>query len=133
MIWQIGNCTPRDVYAMYPDPKPHINTIATMFQSLERKGYLTHQVKGRGYLYIPTMDQKDYGRGKFETFVSRYFGSSYMNVVSTLVREEKVTEEELEQFLRELKKRGVIHTLNEDALLIADMDALRRLAEDERA
>ena len=35
--------------------------------------------------------------------------------------------------LRELKKRGVIHTLNEDALLIADMDALRRLAEDERA
>lgn len=35
--------------------------------------------------------------------------------------------------LRELRKRGVIHTLNEDALLIADMDALRRLAEDERA
>ena len=63
MIWQIGNCTPRDVYALYPDPKPHINTIATMFQSLERKGYLTHQMKGRGYLYIPTMDQKDYGRG----------------------------------------------------------------------
>ena len=30
MIWQIGNCTPRDVYALYPDPKPHINTIATM-------------------------------------------------------------------------------------------------------
>lgn len=105
MIWQIGNCTPRDVYALYPDPKPHINTIATMFQSLERKGYLTHQMKGRGYLYIPTMDQKDYGRGKFETFVSRYFGNSYMNVVSTLVKEEKVSREELTEFLDRLKKQ----------------------------
>ena len=38
-IWQIGNCAPKDVLALYEEPKPHINTIATMFQMLEKKGY----------------------------------------------------------------------------------------------
>ena len=28
-IWQIGNCAPKDVLALYEEPKPHINTIAT--------------------------------------------------------------------------------------------------------
>ena len=35
--------------------------------------------------------------------------------------------------LRELRKRGVIHTLNERSLVIADMEALRRLAENGQA
>ena len=52
-IWQIGNCAPKDVLALYEEPKPHINTIATMFQMLEKKGYLTHEAKGRGYIYSP--------------------------------------------------------------------------------
>ena len=43
MIWQLGTCAPKDVLAIYPEPKPHINTVATMFQSLEKKGYLTHE------------------------------------------------------------------------------------------
>ena len=105
MIWQLGSCAPKDVRAMFPDPKPHINTVATMFQLLEKKGYLTHEQRGRGYLYRPAVKQDSYGRGKFEQFVRRYFGNSYMNVVSALVREEKVSEQELTDFLDNLKKQ----------------------------
>lgn len=104
-IWQIGKCTPKDVHANYDDPKPHINTIATMFQMLEKKGYLTHEPKGRGYLYEPIVDQEEYGKSKLGTFVERYFDKSYMKVVSTLVSEEKVSREELLQFLNELKEQ----------------------------
>ena len=89
MIWQLGSCAPKDVRAMFPDPKPHINTVATMFQLLEKKGYLTHEQRGRGYIYTPAV----------------YFGNSYMNVVSALVREEKVSEQELTDFLDNLKKQ----------------------------
>ena len=102
-IWQIGQCTPKDVVALYPEPKPHISTISTMFQILERKGYLTHEAKGRGYIYQPAVEQRSYGRGKLQSFVSRYFGNSYMNVVSALVQEEKVSQEELMAFLEKLK------------------------------
>lgn len=104
-IWQLGPCAPKDVVAMYDDPKPHISTVSTMFQSLERKEYLTHEAKGRGYIYIPAVEQSEYGKGILQSFVDRYFGNSYMNVVSALVQEEKVTQEELTEFLEELKRR----------------------------
>jgi len=104
MIWQLGTCAPKDVLAICPEPKPHINTVATMFQSLEKKGYLTHEAQGRGYVYMPVVKQREYGRSKLHSFVGRYFENSYLNVVSALVQEEKVSEQELLDFLNELKK-----------------------------
>ena len=105
MIWKIGPCAPKDVVAEYEEPKPHINTIATMFQSLERKGYLIHEAKGRGYIYSAVIAQEDYGRSKFSNFVNRYFDNSYMNVVSALVQEEKVSRSELLDFLKKLEEK----------------------------
>ena len=105
MIWKIGPCAPKDVVAEYEEPKPHINTIAKMFQSLERKGYLIHEAKGRGYIYSAAIAQEDYGRSKFSNFVNRYFDNSYMNVVSALVQEEKVSRSELLDFLKKLEEK----------------------------
>lgn len=105
MIWKIGPCAPKDVVAEYEEPKPHINTIATMFQSLERKGYLIHEAKGRGYIYSAAIAQEDYGRSKFTNFVNRYFDNSYMNVVSALVQEEKISKSELLDFLKKLEEK----------------------------
>ena len=105
MIWKIGPSAPKDVVAEYEEPKPHINTIATMFQSLERKGYLIHEAKGRGYIYSAAIAQEDYGRSKFSNFVNRYFDNSYMNVVSALVQEEKVSRSELLDFLKKLEEK----------------------------
>ena len=105
MIWKIGPCAPKDVVAEYEEPKPHINTIATMFQSLERKGYLIHEAKGRGYIYSAAIAQEDYGRSKCSNFVNRYFDNSYMNVVSALVQEEKVSRSELLDFLKKLEEK----------------------------
>lgn len=103
-IWAYGPCAPKDIVNLYDDPKPHVNTVATMFQSLERKGFLTHVVRGRGYIYTPIIRKEDYGRNRFSNLVKRYFDNSYMNVVSALVRDERVSREELEQFLDNLKR-----------------------------
>ena len=102
-IWELGLCAPKDVQARYPEPQPHINTIASVFQSLERKHFLTHTPVGRGYIYAPAVKQEDYGRTKLGGFVDRYFKHSYMELVSSLVSEEKVSEQELLDFLQELK------------------------------
>ena len=106
MIWKMGPCAPKDVVAEYEAPKPHINTIATVFQSLERKHFLTHKPVGRGYIYEPIVNKDDYGRTKLGGFVDRYFKHSYMELVSSLVAEEKVSEQELIDFLNELKKQS---------------------------
>ena len=103
LIWQLGECAPKDIVAQYPEPQPHVNTIATMVQSLERKEYVGHRPQGRGYIYFPLVKQEDYGRTKLGGFVDRYFKHSYLELVSSLVAEEKVSEQELLRFLDELK------------------------------
>lgn len=105
-MWQLGDCTPREIVEQYPEPQPHVNTVATMVQSLERKGYVGHRQQGRGYIYFPLVSQEDYGRTKLGGFVDRYFKHSYMELVSSLVAEEKVSEQELIDFINELKAQS---------------------------
>ena len=30
LMWQLGECAPKDIVAQYSEPQPHVNTIATM-------------------------------------------------------------------------------------------------------
>ena len=103
-IWKLGSCTPKDVQALYEEPRPHINTIATMFQNLEHKGFLSHEPKGRGYIYHPIIRKEDYGNSGVGAFVEKYFKKSYMKLVETLVQSEKISKDELLDFFKELKK-----------------------------
>jgi predicted transcriptional regulator len=102
-IWEIGPCAPKDVQALYPEPRPHINTVASMFQSLERKKFLTHRSVGRGYIYEPAVSKEEYGQKKLGGFVDRYFKRSYLKLVSSLVEDEKITKQELLDFLHNMK------------------------------
>jgi predicted transcriptional regulator len=101
-IWEAGECTPKEVLATYDEPRPLITSISNTFQSLERKGFLTHRQQGRGYVYIPAVEKKDYGRSRLGTFIDKYFGSDYTDVVSGFVKEEKLTEVELIELLHTL-------------------------------
>lgn len=104
-IWRLGECTPKEVHQLYPEPRPLINGIQNAFQALERKGYLTHRQQGRGYIYQPIVEKQEYGRGKLGSFVDRYFDGSCLSVVSQFVSEERLTEAELMQFLTDLMKK----------------------------
>ena len=87
------------------EPQPSANAIAQVFQALEKKGYLAHEPKGRGFVYRPIVDKQAYGRGRLTSVVNRFFSDSYMSVVSALIQEEKVTEADLLQYLADLKRR----------------------------
>lgn len=105
LIWQLGACAPKKVQALYDEPRPHINTVAMVFQSLEKKGYLSHRPQGRGYIYEPIVRREDYGSRRISHIIDAFFGQSYMSVVSALVRDKKVDEADLLQFLADLRKQ----------------------------
>ncbi len=105
LIWQLGQCAPKDVSSLYPEPQPSANAIAQVFQALEKKGYLTHEPKGRGFVYRPIVDKQAYGRGRLSSVINRFFSDSYMSVVSALMQEDKVTEADLLQHLADLKRK----------------------------
>ena len=98
-------CAPKDVRALYEEPRPNINAVSNTFQSLEKKGYLTHRTAGRGYLYMPTVPREEFGQSKIGQLVTRLFDGSYLNVVNRFVSESKVSREELLGLLDELEKK----------------------------
>lgn len=93
----------RDLHDYYDEPKPHINTISTQVRTLERDGFLRHKSYGGSFQYFPVLGEEEY-RSEFLTgFVRNFFGNSYRDVVSSFVHDEKITVEELEELVRQVK------------------------------
>ena len=88
----------------YPDPKPHFNTLSTYVRSLEEKGYLSHEVLGTTYRYYPVITEDQYRNGNLKNVVKKYFDNSYLHVVSSLIKEEDITVEEIRKLLEEVEK-----------------------------
>ena len=45
-FWTRGPLFVRELVALWPEPKPHFNTLSTMVRGLEAKGYVGHKAYG---------------------------------------------------------------------------------------
>lgn len=102
-FWQHGPLFVREVVDMMGDPKPHFNTVSTFVRSLEAKGWLTHERLGNSFRYAPAVPVEEYRDRSLRGFIDRFFGRSYLNVVSSLVREEKISTEELRELIEQVE------------------------------
>lgn len=105
-FWQHGPLFVREVVDMMPDPKPHFNTVSTFVRSLESKGWLTHEQMGNSYRYAPVVEMTEYRERSLRGFIDRFFGRSYLNVVSSLVKEEKISTDELRELIERIETGG---------------------------
>lgn len=103
-FWQKGAMFVRELVELYPDPKPHFNTLSTVVRSLEAKGCIAHENYGNTYRYYPTITEEEYGRSTIKGAVSRYFENSYLTAVSALVEEEKISLDELRELIARIEK-----------------------------
>lgn len=103
--WTYGDMQIRELQSHYDDPKPHVNTLSTMVKILEEKGFLCHRaLSARCFLYFAKISREDYRGGSLANVVNKFFGHSYLNAVSALVKEEKLSIEELKQLIREVEE-----------------------------
>ena len=102
--WEHGGMQIRELQALYNDPKPHVNTLSTLVHILEDKGFLGHEaITQRCYKYFPKLSRDDYRRGTLSNVVNKFFGRSYMNVVSTLVKDEKISLDDLRELIKQVE------------------------------
>jgi predicted transcriptional regulator len=104
LFWEEGALFVKQLVERYPDPKPHFNTLSTYVRSLEEKGYLSHEVLGTTYRYYPVITEDQYRNGNLKNVVKKYFDNSYLHVVSSLIKEEDITVEEIRKLLEEVEK-----------------------------
>ena len=106
-FWDKGAMFVRELLELYPEPKPHFNTLSTMVRTLEANGYVSHKAYGSTYQYYPVVSREEYAGSSFKGIVSSYFNNSYLNAVSALVKEEKISVEELKELIEQIEKGSI--------------------------
>ena len=103
-FWEKGPLFVKEMVEFYDEPRPHFNTISTYVRSLEEKGYLAHRGFGNTYQYYALVSREDFKKKTLRGVISKYFNNSYLGVVSSLVREEEISLDELKELIREVEK-----------------------------
>ena len=105
-MWEHGPMQVRELQALYPEPQPHVNTLATFIKILEEKGFLGHKVlTARCFQYFARISRDDYKGGSLANVVNKFFGQSYLSAVSALVKSEKISLDELKELIKEVEDK----------------------------
>ena len=104
ILWNIEKGFVKDVIDKLPSPKPPYTTVSSIIRILEGKGFVSHNTYGNTHEYFPIVSKEDYRKNSFTNFVDKYFDSSIKNVVSFLMKEEKLSTKEIEEIKQLLKK-----------------------------
>ena len=104
LFWDKGAMFIKELLELYEEPKPHFNTLSTMVRTLEANGFVGHKAYGNSYQYFPVVTREEYAGNTFTGIISNYFNNSYMSAVSSLVKEEKITVEELKELIEQIEK-----------------------------
>ena len=104
VLWKIKEGFIRDIMDALPDPKPHQNTVATILKILTEKEFVGVKIFGRQHQYYPLISKDAYSKSSMKGLVKNYFGGSFAEAVSFMVREKNLSVGDLETLLQQLKK-----------------------------
>ncbi|MBV6878669.1 BlaI/MecI/CopY family transcriptional regulator [Epilithonimonas ginsengisoli] len=98
LIWHKGQIYFRELMDIYPEPKPHQNTVSTFLKILVEKHYLATEKQGRIYLYSPSIGFDDYKNFVLKRFLENYFDNSGAELLKVLVDEKYLETKDFEPF-----------------------------------
>lgn len=97
IMWRIKKGFVKDIIAHLPDPKPPYNTISSVVRILEKKGFVSYNAYGKTYEYFPVVPKMAYRKAIFKQMLRNYFEGSYENVVSFMVNDKSLSDEEIKE------------------------------------
>lgn len=103
-IWEIGECAIKDVVERMIEPKPAYTTVASTFDNLRNKKYITMRRFGNVKVFQPKITEAAYKRHFLSTLVKDYFDNSYKELVSFFAEDKKITQEELSEIIKLIEK-----------------------------
>ena len=94
----------KEILSYYDEPKPHFNTLSTIVRGLEDKGYLSHYTFGNTYQYYAIITEDAYSKGTLRNVISKYFNNSFLSAVSSLVKEEDISLDDLKKLIKDVEE-----------------------------
>ena len=97
ILWENGPMLVKEMLEYYPEPRPHVNTVSTVIRVLEKKGYVGHEKEVGTYRYHAILEKDSYRKASLMTILRNYFDNSLKSMVSALVQDEDLSEEDIKE------------------------------------
>jgi BlaI family penicillinase repressor len=107
VLWNLEKAFVKDIIEKLPEPKPAYNTVSTVVRILEKKGFVSHRAYGKTHEYFPIISKDDYKQKFLKSFIKRYFGNSFQEMVSFFAGDHDISLEELEE-IQKLLHREIV-------------------------
>ncbi len=104
LLWSTEKAFVKDLIEKMEEPKPNYNTVSTIIRILERKGFVGHESFGKTHQYYPIVSKSSYKKFIVKRMVKDYFENSYENVVSFLIKDDELSEKEIQEIKKMIDK-----------------------------
>jgi BlaI family penicillinase repressor len=104
VLWDLGAATVAEVRERLPDELAY-TTVLTVLRTLEEKGYVEHEEAGKAYRYRPKVGREAAERSAVRRLVRKLFRGSPELLLTQLVSDRSLTEEELRRMREMLDER----------------------------
>lgn len=106
VLWAKGRATAREITDEINASEPIAHsTVQTLLRHLEDKRSVSHEAEGRTFVFFPLVKEREFKQSATRDLVERVFGGSVASLVAHLLKNEKVSQEEIAE-IRKLINRG---------------------------
>ena len=100
IVWQLEKAAVQDVYEAFPRKKRvSFSTIQTLLRRLEKKGYITHTVRGNANIYQTDVNMESVLKNTVNDFLDRVFGGDPVPLMLHLAKHGKLTSKDLKKLM----------------------------------
>ncbi len=105
VLWKLEKAFVKEMLEIFPEPKPHYNTLSTMIRILEEKGFVSYNSYGNSHQYYPLISKEAYSKRYMSAAIASYFDNSYKSMVSMFAKEEKISASDLREILEMIENK----------------------------
>jgi BlaI family transcriptional regulator, penicillinase repressor len=106
VLWAKGRATAREITDEINAAEPIAHsTVQTLLRHLEDKRSVSHEPEGRTFVFFPLVKEHQFKESATRDLVERVFGGSAASLVAHLLKNEKVSRDEIAE-IRKLINRG---------------------------
>jgi predicted transcriptional regulator len=109
ILWDREEATVEEVVNAHSEKeRPNYKTTQTLLRIMEKKSFITHEARGRVFVFRPLVSRKTIDHLSVQTLVSRNFRGSAAGLLINLLESSPIKKkelDELEAYIREYRKK----------------------------
>lgn len=82
------------------------STVQVLLSRLEERGFISSHRKGRLKYYLPLIAEDVYCAKETKTFLEHFYNNSYKKLIASLVQDNPLSEEDIDDIIQIIKKGG---------------------------